>query len=246
MYPRAGAAPAPDPNKLRYGMTDIAGNLGTILDRIRQAERLYQRIPGSVQLLAVSKSRTADEMRAAMAADHHDFGENYLQEALSKMAKLEQPGICWHFIGPIQSNKCRAIAERFSWVHSLDRIKIARRLNDLRPEGTPALQVCIEINISSESSKSGIRPADLPAFAAAVSALPRLRLRGLMTMPRPSDEFASQRVAFRRLHDYFVQLNASDYAMDTLSMGTTGDMEAAIAEGSTMVRVGTAIFGQRP
>jgi len=236
----------PDQNKLQSSMADIAVNLEKILDRIRQAERRFLRIPGSVQLLAVSKSRSADEMRAAMAANHHDFGENYLQEALSKMTELKQSNICWHFIGPIQSNKSRAVAEHFSWVHSLDRIKIARRLNDLRPEGTPALQVCIEINISSEGSKSGIRPADLPAFAAAVSALPRLRLRGLMTMPRPSDEFATQRIAFRRLHDYFVQLNASHYEMDTLSMGTTGDMEAAIAEGSTLVRIGTAIFGQRP
>lgn len=227
-------------------MTDIAGNLEKIRTRIRQAEHQYHRTPGSVGLLVVSKSRSVAEIRAAMACGHRDFGENYLQEAITKMNTLDDAEICWHFIGPIQSNKTRAIAERFTWVHSLDRIKIARRLNDMRPAATPPLNVCIEINISDEPTKSGISPDTLQPFAVAISKMPRLRLRGLMAMPKPCADFAGQRCAFQLMYDCFAGLLADNLQLDTLSMGTTEDMEAAIAEGSTMVRIGTAIFGTRP
>ena len=226
-------------------MTDIAGNLEKIRERIRLAERQYHRKPGSVRLLAVSKGRSAVEIHTAAACEQRDFGENYLQEAVTKMAALNNSGIRWHFIGQVQSNKTRAIAERFDWVHSLDRIKIATRLNDMRPATAPPLNVCLEINISAEPTKSGINPKALRELAAAISGMPHLRLRGLMTMPRPCDDFAGQRIPFHRLRDYFDGLNADGLQLDTLSMGTTDDMEAAIAEGSTMVRIGTAIFGPR-
>ena len=162
------------------------------------------------------------------------------------MATLTGMEICWHFIGPVQSNKTRTIAETFTWVHSIDRIKIARRLNDMRPAGLPVLNVCIELNIDGEPSKSGIAAAELRDFAAELRQYPRLRLRGLMAMPAASDDFEQQRDAFHRLYEYYRQLKSEDYHLDTLSMGTSGDMEAAIAEGSTMVRIGTAIFGPRP
>ena len=226
-------------------MTDVAGNLEKLREKIRLAERQYHRKPGSVRLLAVSKSRSAVEIHTAVACEQMDFGENYLQEAVTKMAALDNSGIRWHFIGPVQSNKTRAIAERFEWVHSLDRIKIATRLNDMRPATAPPLNVCLEINISAEPTKSGINPEALSELAAAISGMPRLRLRGLMTMPKPCNDFAGQRSAFHRLRDYYDGLKAEGLQLDTLSMGTTDDMEAAIAEGSTMVRIGTAIFGPR-
>ena len=173
-------------------MQDIAANLLQVRSRIAAAEQRYGRQPGSVQLLAVSKTRTAAEIRTALACDQLDFGENYLQEAVAKMSALADPRIRWHFIGPVQSNKTRSIAERFDWVHSVDRIKIARRLNDMRPDGLPDLNVCIELNIDNEPSKSGILPAQLSAFAAELRNLSRLRLRGLMVMPRPTDDFGRQ------------------------------------------------------
>ncbi|MBF8268420.1 MAG: Pyridoxal phosphate homeostasis protein [Gammaproteobacteria bacterium] len=227
-------------------MTDIAVNLEKIRARIRQAEQQYHRPPGSVGLLAVSKSRSADEILSAMACGQREFGENYLQEAIPKMDALDAAEVRWHFIGPIQSNKCRAIAERFAWVHSLDRIKVAQRLNDMRPATAPPLNICIEVNISDESTKAGISPEDLPAFAVAINKLPHVRLRGLMAMPKPCSDFTGQRNAFQRLYECYAGLNAEGMQLDTLSMGTTDDMEAAIAEGSTMVRIGTAIFGPRP
>ena len=161
------------------------------------------------------------------------------------MSALSEPRISWHFIGPIQANKSRAIAEKFDWVHSIDRIKIARRLNDMRPDGLPDLNVCIELNIDNEPSKSGILPVQLYDFARELQAFPRLRLRGLMAMPKASNDFEQQRDAFQRLYRCYTQLKSANYPLDTLSMGTTHDMEAAIAEGATMVRIGTAIFGPR-
>ena len=227
-------------------MQDIAANLEMVRNRIAAAEQRYRRQPGSVRLLAVSKTRSEAEIRTALASGQLDIGENYLQEAVAKMSSLGEAAICWHFIGPIQANKTRAIAEKFDWVHSLDRIKIARRLNDMRPDGLPGLNVCIELNIDNEPSKSGILPAQLSDFAAEFQAFPRLRLRGLMAMPRPSNDFEQQRDAFHRLYECYRRLKSEGLPVDTLSMGTTNDMEAAIAEGSTMVRIGTAIFGPRP
>lgn len=226
-------------------MEDIAANLEKIRNRIAAAEQRYRRDPGSIRLLAVTKARSAAEVRTALAWGQLDFGENYLQEAVTKISSLDNPEICWHFIGPIQANKTRAIAENFTWVHSIDRIKIARRLNDMRPEGLPALNVCIELNIDNESSKSGIMPSELSDFAAEIQTLPRLTLRGLMAMPKQSEDFEQQRNSFRRLYTLYTQLKSESFPLDTLSMGTTSDMDAAIAEGSTMVRIGTAIFGPR-
>jgi PLP dependent protein len=179
------------------------------------------------------------------ACGQREFGENYLQEALDKQAGLRDLPLTWHFIGPIQSNKTRAIAEHFSWVHSVDRLKIAERLSAQRPAGLPPLQVCIEVNVSGEASKGGVTPADLPALAAAVSKLPGLQLRGLMAIPAPTADQAAQRAAFRRVREQFEALRAHGYALDTLSMGMSGDLEAAILEGATIVRIGTALFGER-
>jgi len=227
-------------------ITEIAANLDAIRRRITTSEQCYHRDPGSVRLVAVTKGRSALEIRTALACGQLDFGENYLQEAISKMSCLDNPAINWHFIGPIQANKTRAIAEKFDWVHSIDRIKIARRLNDMRPDDLPALNVCIELNLDNEASKSGITPAELADFAAELRIYPRLKLRGLMAMPEPCADFERQRHSFHRLHVFYMQLKSENFPLDTLSMGTTNDMEAAIAEGATIVRIGTAIFGPRP
>lgn len=226
-------------------MTDIAENLEKLRSRIATWEYRYNRPAGAVRLLAASKGHSAADIRAALACGQRDFGENYLQEALTKMKSIDAAEIYWHFIGPVQSNKSRVIAETFAWVHSLDRLKIARRLNDMRPESLPDLNVCIEVNIDNEPSKSGIRPDELTDFAAEIRQLPRLQLRGLMAMPRPSDDFERQRASFHRLYDSYALLKNRGLALDTLSMGTSGDLEAAIAEGATIVRIGTAIFGPR-
>ena len=226
-------------------MPDIAANLENVRNRIVAAARLYHRDPDSVRLLAVTKARSTADLRAARECGQLDFGENYLQEAVSKIYDMDDPKICWHFIGPVQANKTRAIAEKFSWVHSIDRIKIARRLNDMRPDGLPELNVCIELNIDREPSKSGIMPNELRDFAVEIRGFPRLNLRGLMAMPKPSEDFSRQRSSFHRLYELYTRLTAENITLDTLSMGTTNDMEAAIAEGSTMVRIGTAIFGPR-
>lgn len=226
-------------------MQDISANLERVRARITAAERLYRRQPGSVRLLAVSKTRPETEIRTALACGQYDFGENYLQEAAVKISSLADPRICWHFIGPVQSNKTRAIAENFAWVHSIDRIKIARRLNEMRPDGLPDLNVCIELNIDNEPAKSGILAPALCDFAAELREFPRLKLRGLMAMPKPDEDFERQRDAFHRLRQCFRLLQSENYPVDTLSMGTSNDMEAAIAEGSTIVRIGTAIFGPR-
>jgi len=226
-------------------MTDISDNLQQVRQRIAAAESRYGRAVGTVRLLAVSKSWPAEMLRRAAAAGQRDFGESYVQEALPKIEALEGLPLCWHFIGPIQSNKTRDIASRFHWVHSVDRLRIARRLSAQRPAGLPPLQLCIQVNISTEASKSGVSAGEAAALAEAVAQLPRLRLRGLMAIPAPTPDFAQQRAHFRQVRELQDTLIAQGHALDTLSMGMSGDLEAAIAEGATVVRVGTAVFGVR-
>jgi len=223
-------------------MSTIAENSATVLERIAAASRTAGRDPATVGLLAVSKTKPAAALREAAGAGLRDFGENYLQEALDKQPALADLPLVWHFIGPIQSNKTRAIASHFDWVHSVDRLKIAQRLAEQRPPERGPLNICLQVNVSGEASKSGCHPDELPALAAAVSRLPNLRLRGLMAIPEPTDDPASQRAAFARLRTLSEALNLG---LDTLSMGMSQDLEAAIAEGATWVRVGTALFGAR-
>ncbi|HEY0634888.1 MAG TPA: YggS family pyridoxal phosphate-dependent enzyme [Gammaproteobacteria bacterium] len=223
----------------------LAARLTAVHERIHAAEQRFGRAPDSVALLAVSKTRSADEVRACAALGQRRFGENYLQEALGKIAQLAELPVEWHFIGPIQSNKCRDIAAHFDWVHSVDRLKIARLLSDHRPASSAPLNICIQVNISGEASKSGCAPEELPALAAAVAALPNLRLRGLMAIPAPATGIEEQRAPLHQLHGAFNLLVNLGYPLDTLSMGMSDDLEAAIAEGSTMVRIGTALFGPR-
>lgn len=225
--------------------TDFAARLDAVVARIRAAERRFQRPPGSVELLAVSKTQPAAAIAAAAAAGQIRFGENYLQEACDKMTELAVLDLEWHFIGPVQANKTRLIAERFAWVHSVDRLKIAERLNAQRPDDLPPLNVCLQVNISGEPSKHGLDASELPATACAVAKLPQLRLRGLMAIPAPATEFAAQREPLARLRRLREELIAEGLTLDTLSMGMSDDLEAAIAEGSTLVRIGTAIFGPR-
>ncbi|CRL50045.1 MULTISPECIES: YggS family pyridoxal phosphate-dependent enzyme [Pseudomonas] len=223
-------------------MSTIADNIAQVSSRIRAAALAAQRDEHSVQLLAVSKTKPAQALREAYAAGLRDFGENYLQEALGKQLELADLPLIWHFIGPIQSNKTRAIAEHFAWVHSVDRLKIAQRLSEQRPADLPPLNICIQVNVSGEASKSGCTPADLPALAKAISELPRLNLRGLMAIPEPTDDRAEQDAAFAAVQ----RLQASlDLPLDTLSMGMSHDLESAIAMGATWVRIGTALFGAR-
>ena len=199
----------------------------------------------TVGLLAVSKTFGAAAVRELAACGQREFGENYLQEALEKQAQLADLPLVWHFIGPIQSNKTRAIAENFSWVHGIDRLKIAERLSAQRPPDMPPLRACIEVNVSGEASKGGVALAVLPALAEAVAKLPRLQLRGLMAIPAPTPDPAAQCAAFRRVREAYEDLMGRGHALDTLSMGMSGDLEAAILEGATIVRVGTALFGER-
>ncbi|MGO4001291.1 YggS family pyridoxal phosphate-dependent enzyme [Pseudomonas fluorescens] len=227
-------------------MSTIADNISQVAARIRAAEQASQRAADSVQLLAVSKTKPAEAVREAFAAGVRDFGENYLQEALGKQLELTDLPLSWHFIGPIQSNKTRAIAEHFAWVHSVDRLKIAQRLSEQRPADMPPLNICIQVNVSGEASKSGCTPADLPALASAISALPRLVLRGLMAIPEPTDDRAEQDAAFAAVRELNQSLQASlKLPLDTLSMGMSHDLESAIAQGATWVRIGTALFGAR-
>ena len=223
-------------------MSTIADNIALVSSRIHAATAAAGRPENSVQLLAVSKTKPAQDLREAHAAGLRDFGENYLQEALGKQLELADLPLIWHFIGPIQSNKTRAIAEHFAWVHSVDRLKIAQRLSEQRPADLPPLNICIQVNVSGEASKSGCTPADLPALAKAISELPRLNLRGLMAIPEPTDDRAEQDAAFAAVQ----RLQASlDLPLDTLSMGMSHDLESAIAMGATWVRIGTALFGAR-
>ncbi len=227
-------------------MKNIADNLAGLRHQVATLATDYQRDPDTINILAVSKRQPVAAIRAMRDAGQVDFGENYLQEALDKIATLGNEGLSWHFIGPLQSNKTRTVAEHFDWVHTLERAKTARRLNDQRPADRPPLNVCIQVNISDESSKSGISLAELPELAAAVAELPRLRLRGLMALPAPADDLAAQRRLFAALRSALEDLRRQGMELDTLSMGTSGDLEAAVAEGATIVRIGTALFGPRP
>jgi pyridoxal phosphate enzyme (YggS family) len=223
-------------------MSTIADNILQVSSRIRAATQAAHRDEHSVQLLAVSKTKPAEALREAYAAGLRDFGENYLQEALGKQLELADLPLIWHFIGPIQSNKTRAIAEHFAWVHSVDRLKIAQRLSEQRPADLPPLNICIQVNVSGEASKSGCTPADLPALAKAISELPRIKLRGLMAIPEPTEDRAAQDAAFAAVQSLQASLNLP---LDTLSMGMSHDLESAIAMGATWVRIGTALFGAR-
>lgn len=216
-----------------------------VLARIRQAEQQFQRTPGEVKLLAVSKTHPIEAIQQALAAGQHLFGESYLQEALPKISALRHAAPEWHFIGPIQSNKTAAIASHFDWVHSVDRLKIAQRLNDQRPPELAPLNICIQVNVSGEASKSGLAPAEVLTLAQQITELPKLCLRGLMTIPAPASTIASQRIPFRAMRELKEQIQTAGIYLDTLSMGMSDDLEAAIAEGATIVRIGTAIFGQR-
>ena len=220
-------------------------NLNRVREQIVQAASACKRESDSILLLAVSKKKPASDIRQAWELGQRDFGENYLQEALQKVEELKDLDITWHFIGAIQSNKTRNIAEAFDWAHCIDRAKIARRLSEQRPPDLGPLNVCIQVNIDHESSKAGIELVELPELANAIHQLPGIRLRGLMTIPAPQESFDLQRSAFAKLANALESLRQQGIDCDTLSMGMTQDMEAAIAEGSTLVRIGTAIFGER-
>jgi pyridoxal phosphate enzyme (YggS family) len=227
-------------------MTTIGVNLESVRKRIDAACRAAGREPGAVRLLAVSKGQGAEALAQAVAAGQTAFGENYIQEALSKMALLQHLPIEWHCIGPIQSNKTRSVAESFSWVHSVDRLKTAQRLSEQRPAHLPDLQVCLQVNIDGGASKGGVAPQETLALAQQVAALPRLTLRGLMTIPEPAEDYAQACSVHERTRALFEDLRSSGLTLDTLSMGMSGDLEAAVQSGSTLVRVGSAIFGARP
>ena len=226
-------------------MKNMEKNLSEINARIAAAARAAGRDPESVLLLAVSKKKPASDIREAYRLGQRDFGENYLQEALQKMQELDDLDICWHFIGAIQSNKTRSIAEAFDWVHCIDRVKIARRLSEQRPADLAPLNVCIQVNIDHEASKAGIDLSEVNEMAQAIAPMPGIRLRGLMTIPAPRQDYDEQCRAFAGLADALTTLRQQGIDCDTLSMGMTQDMEAAIAQGSTLVRIGTAIFGER-
>jgi pyridoxal phosphate enzyme (YggS family) len=227
--------------------TSIAENLGQVRQRIARACTAAGRSPQHVTLLAVSKTCPADAVRQALAAGQHAFGENYVQEALDKIAALadRRGDLEWHLIGPLQSNKTRPVAEAFDWVHTVDRLKTAERLSAQRPARRAPLNVCLQVNVSGEASKSGAGFDELPALARAVAALPGICLRGLMAIPEPAADLAAQRAPHRRLHEAFDALRAEGLRLDTLSMGMSADLEAAVLEGATIVRVGGAIFGER-
>jgi hypothetical protein len=231
-------------------MTSIASNLLTVRDRIGHACAVAGRDVTQVTLLAVSKTLGPEAVAQAVAAGQRDFGENYVQEGVEKVLALREllpaESLSWHCIGPLQSNKTRLVAEHFDWVQSVDRLKIAQRLSEQRPAARGLLQVCLQVNVDGGANKSGVSPADLPALAWAVAQLPGLRLRGLMCIPEPADSVAAQRVVFDQARALFDELNRQGLALDTLSLGMSDDLDAAIASGSTLVRVGRAIFGSRP
>ena len=226
-------------------MSAISQNIKNMVHTVTKLEQQYQRAPGSVSLLAVSKTRPATDILQAVEAGQHQFGESYLQEALDKIEALQGRELSWHFIGPVQSNKTRPIATHFDWAHSVERVKIAQRLSDQRPEQMPPLNICLQVNVSQDPNKAGCQPDEALALADAVASLPNLALRGLMTIPARTDTFEQQRKPFRALRQLLEQLQQAGHPLDTLSMGMTGDMEAAIAEGATIIRVGTGIFGNR-
>lgn len=228
-------------------MPDLIHNLEAVKQRIAMAAHVAGRDARSIALLAVSKTFPAEDVRAAHAAGQRAFGENYVQEALTKIEALAdlRRSLEWHFIGPLQSNKTRPVAEQFDWVHSVDRLKIAQRLSEQRPDNLPALNVCLQVNISGESSKSGVSVEEAAEVAREIATLPKLKLRGLMAIPEPVGSIDEQRVPHRRLRELFESLREEGLALDTLSIGMSGDLEAAVLEGATIVRVGTAIFGAR-
>ena len=226
-------------------MPTVAIRLKQVRARIAQAEKDAQRVPGSVGLVAVSKRKTEQNIRDALALGQICFGESYVQEALTKIHQLRGQPIEWHFIGAIQSNKAKEIAQHFSWVHSIDRLATAERLNAARPAERGPLNICIQVNISAEPTKAGVDMADLPALANAIAQLSRLRLRGLMAIPLPTNDITEQRRVFSAVRKAKEQLQSQGLTLDTLSMGMSADLEAAIAEGATLVRVGTDIFGSR-
>jgi pyridoxal phosphate enzyme (YggS family) len=229
-------------------MANIENNTTSVQRRLQQAARDAGRNPEDILLLAVSKTRTSAQVKAAVDYGLSSFGENYLQEAIEKIEQLRGLDISWHFIGPLQSNKSRQVAEHFDWVHSVDRLKIAKRLSDQRPTDMPPLNICLQVNIDNEPSKSGLSPQQAVAAACSIAALPNLRLRGLMAIPRPSTEPAEQRQPFAQLRALLAEINSkldNSQKLDTLSMGMSDDLEPAIYEGATIVRVGTDIFGPR-
>jgi hypothetical protein len=226
-------------------MSAIASNLQAVRARIAKAAEQAGRSPQEITLLAVSKTWQLDCILAAADAEQRAFGENYVQEGVDKALATADLDLEWHFIGPLQSNKTRLVAEHFAWVHSLERMKIAERLSAQRPAELPPLQVCVQVNVSGEASKSGCAPADAAALCQEIADLPRLTLRGLMAIPEPADDFAAQRAPFRRLRNIYENIRALGIPLDTLSMGMSHDLEAAVAEGATIVRIGTAIFGER-
>jgi pyridoxal phosphate enzyme (YggS family) len=226
-------------------MTTISTNLQAVRDRIAAACKAVGRAPQEVALLAVSKTWPADDVREAARCGHNAFGENYVQEGVEKVAALADLGLEWHFIGPLQSNKTRPVAEHFAWVHTIDRVKIAERLSAQRPEQLPPLQVCIQVNVSGEANKSGVAPEEAAALAHAVAKLPRLQLRGLMAVPEATNDAASLATQFGLLRSLHEELKQQGLPVDTLSMGMSHDLESAITAGATMVRIGTAIFGAR-
>jgi len=226
-------------------MNAIATRLDNVHQRIHKAATKYGRPESAIQLLAVSKTRPAEDIRAALEAGQHCFGESYLQEAIEKIQQLTDTQAQWHFIGRIQSNKTKIIAEHFDWVHGLCSFKHAQRLNDQRPDNLPSLNVCLQINLSNEASKAGINPEDAAELAHSIQALPRLQLQGIMTLPAPAKTLEQQRHPFQALRKLRDTIKTNELPLDTLSMGMSNDLEAAIAEGATIVRVGTAIFGPR-
>ena len=226
-------------------MTTIASNLQAVRAAISASVASAGRNADEITLLAVSKTFPVGAIREAFAEGQRSFAESYVQESLAKILALKDLAVEWHFIGPIQSNKTRSIAENFAWVHSVDRLKIAERLSLQRPEDLPPLQLCLQVNISDEESKSGVAPEEIGDLAEAVVKLPNLTLRGLMVVPAPSDDESAQRAAFAELRDLYEKINKMGLHLDTLSMGMSDDFPAAIAEGSTMVRIGSAIFGRR-
>ena len=227
------------------GPQNLTANVNHVRSRINRAALAAGRDPATVTLVAVTKAKAAESIRAAATAGVTDFGENYLQEALGKMDEVAVLPVRWHFIGGLQSNKTRPVAERFDWVHSIDRLSVARRLSEQRPFHAPPLNLCIQVALLPEPTKRGIEPADLPELAARTAELPRVRLRGLMCIPPPQPDVGSERQLFARLRLLLHELNATGLELDTLSMGMSADFESAIAEGATHVRVGTAIFGGR-
>jgi len=225
--------------------SQIGSRLTNVKAAINQIEVKYQRPPGSVCLLAVGKTKTIEDILEAEAFGQREFGESYVQEAVEKITALADKELCWHFIGPIQKNKTKRVAEHFDWVHSVDRLIIAERLNAQRPSSLPPMQICIQVNIDNEASKSGVLPEQVHSLAKSMHSLPKIKLRGLMAIPHASRSLKQQRQQFAQLRHQLVQLNDLGLNLDTLSMGMSADLEPAIAEGATIVRIGTAIFGKR-